>query len=685
MPENEHKSEIEKLRQNAEFLLKKRGPDVGSPFSEIEMLTLIHELEVHQIELEMQNHELILSQNRATLAIDKYTELYDFAPVGYFTLSKEGEILELNLLGAKMLGKERSVIKRKRIGSYVSPGSQTIFNNFLKKIFKNQIKENCEITLLVQGKDAIILHASGVISESGKECLLTVTDITELKQNEVALKHSIDKLTKIAARVPGVVYQYRLHPDGSSCFPYSSEAMKIIYGVTPEDIKEDASAVFAVIHPDDYNNLASSIAKSAKDLSPWQHEYRVKINDGAIRHLLGSALPELEEDGSVLWHGFITDITNRVETEMLLSKLGKQNTMAQQIGHTGSWEYEIKADKITGSEEAFKIFGLPNYSTHFTLNEIEDHIQDRERVHQAMVDLIKDGTEYHLQYVIQPADGSNPKTVLSIAQLEMDTNGQPIKVMGYIQDISAFIKIQEELEFKNIQLYKAIAEKDKFFSIIAHDLRSPFNGFLGLTQLLVDDLSTLDIVQIRQMAVLMRNSAVNVFSLLENLLAWSRMQRGLIVFAPEKFNLRDKVKRILEPVMESARKKEIETLWNIPEGIHFFADPNMFSSIMRNLVGNAVKFTPTGGKFIISARLIDATTIEISVKDNGIGMCREMLENLFDMNEHNNRLGTDGELSSGLGLLLCKEFTELNGGKLWVESIENGGSTFYFTVPMREG
>jgi signal transduction histidine kinase len=186
------------------------------------------------------------------------------------------------------------------------------------------------------------------------------------------------------------------------------------------------------------------------------------------------------------------------------------------------------------------------------------------------------------------------------------------------------------------------------------------------------------------MASLMRNSAINVYGLIENLLKWSRMQRGLIEFEPEKFNLEEKTKKILEPVLEAARKKNIETFWKMPASLHLFADSNMFSSIMRNLVNNAIKFTPKGGKIILSAQQVDATTVEISVTDNGIGMSKLMQEKLFEMNEHNNRLGTDGELSTGLGLLLCKEFIVKNGGKIWVESIENEGSTFYFTSPMRE-
>ncbi len=140
-------------------------------------------------------------------------------------------------------------------------------------------------------------------------------DITERKHSEDAQKKALSLLSAIADRVPGVVYQYRLRPDGSSCFPYSSSAIREIYRVTPEEVREDASKVFAILHPDDFDGVVESIQKSAAELTPWNHEYRVKFEDGTVRWLLGNALPSKEIDGSVLWHGFITDITDRKKIE----------------------------------------------------------------------------------------------------------------------------------------------------------------------------------------------------------------------------------------------------------------------------------------------------------------------------------------------------------------------------------
>src|SRR3989338_1469634 len=128
-------------------------------------------------------------------------------------------------------------------------------------------------------------------------------------------EEALNRLQKIASQVPGVVYQFRLRPDGSTCVPYASEAAREIYRLDPEEIREDASKVFAYAHPDDLENFKASIQVSARHLTPWQHEYRLKFDDGTVRWLFGNAIPQREADGSTLWHGFITDVTERKRAE----------------------------------------------------------------------------------------------------------------------------------------------------------------------------------------------------------------------------------------------------------------------------------------------------------------------------------------------------------------------------------
>lgn len=267
------------------------------------------------------------------------------------------------------------------------------------------------------------------------------------------------------------------------------------------------------------------------------------------------------------------------------------------------------------------------------------------------------------------------------ASMVKSKEGNPLCLMALFVDITELKMKEAEIISKNEQLTLANAEKDKFFSIIAHDLRSPFNGFLGFTKLLVEELDTLTLKEIQKIAVSMRKSATNLFRLLENLLEWSRIRRGVTNFEPERLLLKSIIDESLQPIAESANNKGIEIKLEIPDDLIIHADGYMLKSTIRNLVSNAVKFTNKEGSIVISANSLPDNFVEISVKDYGIGMSKKILDNIFRLDEQTNRKGTEGEPSTGLGLIICKEFIEKNGGRLWIESEEGKGSTFCFTLP----
>lgn len=239
-----------------------------------------------------------------------------------------------------------------------------------------------------------------------------------------------------------------------------------------------------------------------------------------------------------------------------------------------------------------------------------------------------------------------------------------------------------ELTDKNTELQKLNLEKDKLFSIIAHDLRGPFSSFIGLTRLMADDLDIFTKDQIREFAEKMNNSASNLYNLLENLLQWSRMQQGTIPFNPKQLNLKSIISESMDWIEQYARDKRIDVNVEIPEKLNITADSNMIQTIIRNLVSNAIKFTPEGGSVTLTAKSKPKRKVEIVISDNGIGMEEEMIGNLFQMNIETGRNGTNGEPSTGLGLLICKEFVEKHNGSLEVESEVNKGSRFIVTLPL---
>jgi two-component system sensor histidine kinase/response regulator len=276
---------------------------------------------------------------------------------------------------------------------------------------------------------------------------------------------------------------------------------------------------------------------------------------------------------------------------------------------------------------------------------------------------------------------NRPDTWVSTIKMPLsDEEGNIIGTFGISRDITKSKLAEEEIKMKNDLLQLINSEKDKFFSIIAHDLRGPLSAFVAATQIITEDIQTMTIEEIRDITNNMKSSATNIYGLLENLLEWSRLRRGGTDFIPVKFKLKKKIDECIAVLAESSRKKGIEIIINISDELVVLADSHMFEAVIRNLVSNAIKFTNKGGKVSVTAGYNNDHIIEIKISDSGIGMTPELRERLFKLNEKTNRPGTEGELSTGLGLLLCKDFVEKHNGKLWVDSEVGKGSTFFFTI-----
>jgi signal transduction histidine kinase/ligand-binding sensor domain-containing protein len=239
-----------------------------------------------------------------------------------------------------------------------------------------------------------------------------------------------------------------------------------------------------------------------------------------------------------------------------------------------------------------------------------------------------------------------------------------------------------QLQRINEELHELNATKDKFFSIIAHDIKNPFNSILGFSELLVLNFNKwVDEEKLHVINVIF-DSSKNLYELLENLLQWSRSQRGILEYKPEKVELKASVELIILLLKHSADAKEIEFILNLPEkGLLLHADPRLLDTILRNLISNAIKFTPKGGQIQIKAEAKDNFAL-VAVIDNGVGIPKAAIDNLFRIDIHHTSAGTDEEKGSGLGLILCKEFVEKHRGKIWIESEEGKGSKFFFTLPL---
>jgi signal transduction histidine kinase len=234
---------------------------------------------------------------------------------------------------------------------------------------------------------------------------------------------------------------------------------------------------------------------------------------------------------------------------------------------------------------------------------------------------------------------------------------------------------------QNVELHELNATKDKFFSIISHDLKGPLNSLTSFSGLLINHTDSLSKDEIKMLAGDLDKSLKNLFALLENLLEWSRSQTGKIEFTPEQVDILSLLEqnRALLQTQASTKKISIQTLYSKPTRVQ--VHKQSINTVIRNLISNAIKFTPEGGTITVDAKE-DNHMLEMSVKDNGVGMPEEVLGKLFRIDTKHTTKGTANEKGTGLGLILCKDFVEKNGGKIWVESEIGKGSTFHFTIPI---
>ncbi|MGE4434214.1 MAG: histidine kinase N-terminal 7TM domain-containing protein [Bacteroidales bacterium] len=308
------------------------------------------------------------------------------------------------------------------------------------------------------------------------------------------------------------------------------------------------------------------------------------------------------------------------------------------------------------------IIGLPAESSGGSYTDLLNAALDRESIDQITI------------------KRDNGFKVFSINKYAIKTpEGSRLVVM---HDITERKLAEEEIKLKNEELQKLNSEKDKFLSIIAHDLKSPFNSILGFSNLLIEQVRVKDYNRIEEYADIVQTSSQRAINLLENLMEWSLSQTGRMEFHPVYFDVVELIHTVTDLSSDVAKQKSIRITSDLLPNMNVYADKNMVSTVLRNLITNAIKFTNTDGKIVISTK-VDNNEWSISVRDNGVGMTKDKIERLFRIEENSSTLGTQNEKGTGLGLILCKEFIQKHGGKIFVKSEIGKGSEFSFTIPYK--
>lgn len=489
-----------------------------------------------------------------------------------------------------------------------------------------------------------------------------------------------EQLEKLTQRIPGMVYQFRMWPDGRSCFPYSSPGIIDIYRLTPEQVRLDASAVFELLHPQDLYMVNMSITESLENLTAWACQYRTLHKNGDVRWLDGNAYPERLADGSTMWHGYIHDIT--IEKQNLLEREASEarlrSLFALSPAGIALTDYQtgqfLEVNDSLAQPTGYSIPEL-RQMTYQQLTPAEYRIKD----HYQLEQLKTTGRygPYETEFIRK--DHRRYPVLLS-GVLITDPSGKRL-IWSIVEDIS--VRKETELALRSA---KALAEstaqtKSMFLANMSHEIRTPMNGVLGMLDLLAK--SSMTAQQQEQLQVAIR-SGRTLLAILNDILDFSKIEAGKITLERIPFGLLEVVDDCSKLMAQSAVEKGLQLDVDVSQVQQHFVvgDPVRLKQIISNLLSNAIKFTQHG-----HIRIAVRTTlknhqvrIDIEVADSGIGMTDEQREKLFSAFSQADSSTTRRFGGTGLGLAISQQLCRLMQGDISVQSTPGVGSVFHFYV-----
>ena len=382
-------------------------------------------------DLEIQNEELRHLWAKTEVLNDKYTGLYDFTPTGYFMLSLEGKIIELNLSGANMLGKERGYLKNQRFSFFVSTETVAAFNIFLNSVFQSKVKESCEVTLTCSGKSSIFVHLTGIAAENGKQCFITVIDITGRK---LAESHRDQQLIYTTAL--NEIAEVIISNDNSDIILESANR------ILGETMKLDRALIYDISFS---NGVIIGLCEWLKNdqvltSRQWKPEEADFIE--SVAKLISLALMKIKL------------LDDREKTEEDLQEMLAELQTSQKIAHLGNWKLDLASNIFTASQEGLRIFGFPPDS-HPTFQEVSGciHSDDIARVSEVLKSALITGEPYTVEFRINRKNDGALRHVLSMGNIQFNSDSTPMAVFGINQDITDR-KIAEELLHQTKLNYK---------------------------------------------------------------------------------------------------------------------------------------------------------------------------------------------------------------------------------------
>jgi len=641
-----------------------------------------YEQRIKELELEVSN--LISHNNVATLQKElSFREaIENTIPSGIAVVDSKGKQVYVNNSFCKMFGwDENELLGKSPPYIYWSKQDMENINNALNKTLNNNVpKEGFDLIFCNKTGKLIpvnVIISSFIQKKNETFWLANVIDLTERKHAEAALlesqlllKSSIEsqKDTIIFSIDPNYYYLYfnKAH----------SDAMKFAYNV---DIQIGMNFLDCISSSDDKRLLKENIDKA---LIGESHSVIQSFGDTNIDYYEVFFNPIINEKDEIIGCASMArNVSKRKKAELALKESEtKFREIINQI-NDGIIVFDGNGEIIIWNKGAEKICGinandiLNKSIVDFRYQMTPPKLRDRPQIEKTINGILTRQTpEIFNQILDFEIIKSNSENLINLQNTIF-----PIEFEGYNLFCVVFRDTTEIKRYEK-ELLRISADKDKFYSIIAQYLYTPFSLFNNFAKLMAEELDTLPLKEIQKMAVMMSKSATNLYSLLDNMLQWTKMNQGKITFEPKKLNFKKISHDAVSVLKQHADEKNIRINHLAAENIVVQADIFMFKTILRNLVSNAIKVTKNDGQIDISAQQTEGH-VTISVLDNGTETTPDYLRKMFNTSDIQTTLGSAEEKGTTLGLLLCKEFVEKHGGKIWVDSRDGKGSEFKFTIP----
>ena len=489
---------------------------------------------------------------------------------------------------------------------------------------------------------------------------------------------------------------------------YSEDYLKI-FGIKNKRHDKVTEQVYSIIHPDDIKKVKTAHLNARKNKTGFEVSYRVKLKNGNQKIICEKGTNEFDSKGNLVRSiAIVQDVTSRKLSEQLFQESEERFRTFFEFNRAVMLQIDFESKKIINcNNAAVEFYG---YSKEQLLKKsiYQINTMSKKTIDELMEKAVKENVQ-HFQFKHRLANRKvrDVEVFTSLIKLETKVNlfiividiTNQVKAEKEIADYIKQLKtVQRKLEIRrkkmeelNMSLQESQKEllelnenKNKFFSIIAHDLRSPFMALSGISQMISEDMDSMSVKEVKNMASVIYNSTQNLYKLMENLLHWANIQMDTLKISPSKIDIKKISEQVVLTFQLPLNEKNITVVNNIKKTFAF-ADEECVKTILRNLINNAIKFSNKGSKIKLSSRIIKSkSVVKISVKDFGVGITKTTLAKIFSIKEKVSKKGTNNEIGTGLGLILSKELVEKNNGNIFVQSKVGEGSEFSFTLPLNK-